>query len=90
MIVLGIVLITPLTHELDEKVAVDAFVVMQRDEIQIVQPEHCRNQQDGDHADLPDTFGNVRYVRRVTTGAAIQRRLVFDRCLLLLCFLTFT
>ncbi len=59
MIVLWVVGISALTHEPDEKVSVDAFVVMQRYEIEVVQAQHASNKHDRDDADLPRALRNL-------------------------------
>ncbi len=59
VVILGIVFVLSVTNESEEKVSVDAFVVMQRDEVQVVKPEHRRDQHDRDHADQPNVIRNV-------------------------------
>ena len=78
MIVFGIVFVRALAHESDQEVSVDAFIVMQRNEIQIVKPEHRRDHQDHDHTDLPNAFrnigGNNRGRRRSGRGSLLLSR----------------
>src|SRR5690349_7819123 len=84
MIIRGIVRVTGLPDEPYEKVAVDAFVVMQWNEIKTVQPQHCRDQQDRDHGNKPDTLRHVLKDRRRRWNGALSfsRRSLLRGCLL--------
>ena len=67
MIVFRIVPVKSFTYEPDEEVPVNSFVVMQRYEVEIVQPQNGGNQNDPDHAELPDAFRNVLFQCAATT-----------------------
>jgi len=59
MIVFRIVPVHSFAHEPDEKVSVNTFIVMQRYEVKVVKAQNGGNQNDPDHAELPDAFRDV-------------------------------
>ena len=53
MIVRGIVVVKPFTHEPDEKVSIHSLVMMKRHETEIVQTENCCHSHDEEAANEP-------------------------------------
>src|SRR5687767_8348824 len=80
VVVFRIVFVRALAHKLHQKVSINAFVVMQRDEIEIVEPEDRRDEQDRNHTDLPKAFRNIG---GNSCGRRGRGRLVSNRSLLL-------
>jgi len=78
MIVRGIVLIDSITNELHQKVSVHPFVMMERDEVEVINTQECADRQNRDRGDSPETFRDVSR-RRVTLisirGAERRNRL---------------
>ena len=74
-----------IADEFDEEVSVNAFVVMQRYEIEIVESEGCGDEQDRDHTDLPNAFRDIGGDR---CGGRSRGGPVSNRGLLLRFFLT--
>src|SRR5258705_6750386 len=59
MIVAWIILIYPFANEPHQEIAIYPFVVMERHQVKVVQPEYCRDAENYDRTDSPVTLREV-------------------------------
>jgi hypothetical protein len=64
VIIRRVVGVDALAHESHEEISIDAFIVMQWYEVEIVKAQYSREDEDHQRADPPGAFGNVRCGQR--------------------------
>jgi hypothetical protein len=80
MIIRRIVLVGSLANQPDQKISIDAFVVMQWYEVQIVQAKAGSDQEDNDHTDSPGVPGETLLARRCYLLATRDCYRLFGAC----------
>src|SRR6202165_2459062 len=85
MIVLGVVIVLAFTNQRHEKVSIDPFVVMQRNEREIVESHEGTDDQNPQSRQLPGTLRNLRaagwrvYIRLLRSDVWRARQLLTAR-----------
>jgi len=82
MIILRVILVGSLANQSDEEIPVDAFVVMQWHEIQIVQAQAGGDEEDYDDADSPGVLRQTFLARRCFLLETRSNRLFSARFLI--------